>query len=298
MLKPQQPEVSFLSGPFNSISFDLQADWMHTGVGHPPAFTLLWQCLGPSTPRERKQWQSWGRTWTLRLKELQKKRKRGQIKWQQAGQKAVKRELPPVPKALKASELLPTSDIISISIFWVAPLSIEPHTRILWFGSVHAAATGSYPVWSTFWFRHESHRGTLKFTAPTLCPADPEIIMTLGTALPSYITSHPHPPLPSPLLRWHRRNELDPGWVWIIGMQGVVGGVASVMMHLQLSYLSVPGRAFRMQRSSTEKRIPGFVYQKDGVFLGIFIFISQKKTSMHNCALRVLHCNIRFFNFW
>lgn len=123
-----------------------------------------------------------------------KKKKSRQIKWQQAGQKAVKRELPPVPQALKASELLSTPDIISISIFWVALLSIEPYTDILWFGSVHAATTGSYPVWSTFWFRDESHWGTLKFTAPTLCPVDPELIMTVGTAPPSYINPPPHSP--------------------------------------------------------------------------------------------------------
>lgn len=102
---------------------------------------------------------------------------------------------------------------------------------MLWFLSLHADTTVSYPVWSTFWFRDESHWGTLKFTAPTLCPVDPELIMTVGT-------THPPNTTPTPPLRWHRHNELDPGWVWIIGMQGVVGGVASVMMRLQLSYLS------------------------------------------------------------
>lgn len=37
-LATQQPEVKLLSGPLDSISFDLQAnsDWMHTGAAHPP----------------------------------------------------------------------------------------------------------------------------------------------------------------------------------------------------------------------------------------------------------------------
>lgn len=74
-LATQQPEVKFLSGPLDSISFDLQAnsDWMHTGAAHPPAFTLLCQCLNPTRARNREPWWSWGRTWTWRWKDRGKK---------------------------------------------------------------------------------------------------------------------------------------------------------------------------------------------------------------------------------
>lgn len=118
------------------------------------------------------------------------KKKERQIKWQHVREreKEAKRELNRVPQALKASELFLTSDIISISFFWAALLSIESCTDTLWFLSLHADTTVSDPVWSTFWFRDESHRSTLKCTAPTLCPVDPELIMTVGTAHPPNTT--------------------------------------------------------------------------------------------------------------
>lgn len=46
-------------------------------------------------------------------------------------EKEAKRELHGVPQAVKASELFLTSDIISISFFWAALLSIERYTDIL-----------------------------------------------------------------------------------------------------------------------------------------------------------------------
>lgn len=76
-------------------------------------------------------------------------------------------------------------------IFWAALLSIGCYTDTLWFLSLHTDTTVSYPVWSTFWFRDESHRGSLKCTAPTLCPVDPELIMTVGTAHPPNTTPPP-----------------------------------------------------------------------------------------------------------
>lgn len=74
-----------------------------------------------------------------------------------------------------------------------------------------------------------------------------------------------------------------------------MGGVASVTMHLQLSYLSGPGRAFRMQRSATEKQISDIVYQKYGVFLrisssvfGDFHIRISENTSTHNYKHRAI----------
>lgn len=69
-------------------------------------------------------------------------------------------------------------------------------------------------------------------------------------------------------------------------MQGVVGGVASVMMHLQLSYLSVPGRAFRML--ATKEQIAGIVYQKYGGFLRIFFHVL-----LHNFIFIPLETRVR-----
>lgn len=99
--------------------------------------------------------------------------------------------------------------------------------------SVRADTTISYPVWATFWFRDESHGGTLKCTAPV--PSGPWVNNDSGHSTPR--KQHPRP-----LLQWHRNNRLDPDWVWVIGMQGVVGGVAYVTKPRQLSYLSLPSQ--------------------------------------------------------
>lgn len=145
-----------------------------------------------------------------------------QIKWQQAkaegvkGKEGVALSSPGIKSQWTLSDLWHNKHISFLGGGVAALLSVECYTDTLWFLSLHTDTTVSYPVWSTFWFRDESHRGTLKCTAPTLCPVDPELIMTAGTAHPPNTPSTPTP------LRWHRHNVLDPGWVWIIGVRGGV----------------------------------------------------------------------------
>lgn len=105
---------------------------------------------------------------------------------------------------------------------------------------------------------------------------------------------------PIPLLRRHRHNELDPAWVWIIGMQGVVGGVASVTVRLQLSYLSVPGRVFCKQCSATpkwqrHKKVFSRIIQKTWHFC---LALTLHPTHRHNVLKTRKHQMIQCWIIW
>lgn len=134
--------------------------------------------------------------------------------------------------ACNKTEISRTSDIMHTSIFWAALLSVEWWALIL---ILVTYTTVSDPVWGTFWIGDENHVTLWNAQLLPLCPVDPKLIMTAGNAHPSEQPRHPLPRIE----HWHRHNELDPGLVWIIGMHGVVGGVASVMVFLQLSSLSL-----------------------------------------------------------
>lgn len=120
-------------------------------------------------------------------------------------------------------------------IFWAALLSSGCYTDTLWFLSLLTDTTVSYPVWSTFWFRDESHRGTLKCTAPTLCPVDPELIMTVGTA-------HPPNTTPPPAVA----TQGQQAWPWL-GLNNWHAGGCERCWHLSWRFCScliylLPGR--------------------------------------------------------
>lgn len=151
-------------------------------------------------------------------------------------------------------------------LFWgVALLSIERYTDILWFQSLPVATTGSDPVWSTFWFRDESHWGTLKFTAPTLYPVDPELIMTVGTA---------HPPNINPLHSPAAGTQAQRAWPRMGVNNWHAGGCgrcwicqdASAVVLFIWSWESILHAA----PPAVAKWISGIVYQKSGV-LRVFI---------------------------
>lgn len=135
-------------------------------------------------------------------------------------------------------------------IFGVALLSIECSTDTLWFLSLHADTTVSYPVWSTFWFRDESHRGTLKCTAPTPVPSGPWVNNDSGHCTPSI-----HPPPPAAVTQAQR------AWPWLGVNNWHAGGCGRCCICHDASavvlFIFFPGRVACMQRFATVKWCTG-----------------------------------------